>query len=107
MIFEAFSYFFRFSEQHKFAKPNDERAIRLMNECAAGVLTSFSDVILGYGQSDEYSFVFKRQSETYNRRARYVIALYITVVPNKICGSRGVVAERNYGDMFAKFCGFS
>lgn len=60
----------RFSEKHKFAKPNDERALRLMNHCAESVLSSVDDIVLGYGQSDEYSFVFKRKTETYNRRAR-------------------------------------
>jgi len=61
---------FRFSEQHKFKKPNDEQALSLMNDCAKSVLTNFSDIVIGYGQSDEYSFVFKRNTETYNRRAR-------------------------------------
>jgi len=41
-----------------------------MNQCAENVMKGFDDIILGYGQSDEYSFVFKRKTETYNRRAR-------------------------------------
>ena len=35
-------------------------------------MNQFGDVVLAYGQSDEYSFVFRRGAETYNRRARSV-----------------------------------
>ena len=66
-------YNFRFSDQHSFQKPNDDRALNLMNDCASKVLTAFNDIVVGYGQSDEYSFVFKRKTECYNRRSRSVL----------------------------------
>ena len=44
----------RFSEQHGFEKPNDDRALGLMNKCAEAVFREFSDIVLAYGQSDEY-----------------------------------------------------
>jgi len=71
--------FHRFSERHDFQKPNDDRALGLMNSCAASVLTAFQDVIIGYGQSDEYSFVFKRKTETYNRRASKLASTVVSL----------------------------
>nr|XP_009760409.1 PREDICTED: tRNA(His) guanylyltransferase 1-like isoform X2 [Nicotiana sylvestris] len=44
-----------FSEKQGFEKPNDEKALNLMNACAIKVLEKFSDVIFAYGFSDEYS----------------------------------------------------
>lgn len=34
-----------------------------MNKAAKCVMKEFEDVVLGYGQSDEYSFVFRRETE--------------------------------------------
>ncbi|ELT89302.1 hypothetical protein CAPTEDRAFT_207176 [Capitella teleta] len=61
--------FHKFSEKHNFTKPNDERALSLMNKSAERVMNDFSDVIIAYGQSDEYSFVFRKNTSAYNRRA--------------------------------------
>lgn len=44
----------RFAEQHNFEKPNDDRALGLMNKCAEAVFREFSDIVIAYGQSDEY-----------------------------------------------------
>lgn len=46
--------FHRFSNKHGFEKPNDLRAIKLMNKAAEGVLRDVQDIELGYGVSDEY-----------------------------------------------------
>ena len=63
----------RFSEEHGFQKPNDERALKLMNACGQYVMKECDgEMLLGYGQSDEYSFVFKRSTHLFKRRARYV-----------------------------------
>lgn len=61
--------FHKFSEDHNFSKPNDLRALRLMNYAAFVVLREFHDLLMAFGQSDEYSFVFKKQSTLYKRRA--------------------------------------
>ena len=53
----VFFFFFlarRFAEKHGFKKPNDDRALELMNRCAGRVMEEFRDIVLGYGQSDEY-----------------------------------------------------
>ncbi|KAL0350026.1 UNVERIFIED_CONTAM: tRNA(His) guanylyltransferase 1 [Sesamum radiatum] len=46
--------FRRFSEVHEFEKPNDKKALELLNECAKAVLEQFPDIIFSYGFSDEY-----------------------------------------------------
>ncbi|TEA36010.1 hypothetical protein DBR06_SOUSAS810141 [Sousa chinensis] len=62
--------FHRFAEKHNFAKPNDSRALHLMTKCAQTVMEELEDIVIAYGQSDEYSFVFKRKSNWFKRRAR-------------------------------------
>lgn len=62
---------YRFSQQHEFDKPNDRRAIELMNHCAIEVMKEIHDINIAYGQSDEYSFVISKSSNLYSRRARY------------------------------------
>ena len=44
----------RFSESHGFEKPNDLRCLSLMTNSAQCVMREFSDIVLAYGQSDEY-----------------------------------------------------
>ena len=44
--------FTKFCAAHDFEKPNDLRAIRLMNAAAEEVCNKFPDIILAYGQSD-------------------------------------------------------
>ena len=47
-------YFYRFSEDHEFSKPNDVRALQLMDEAARSVMESFTDITLAFGESDEF-----------------------------------------------------
>ncbi|MCL7032499.1 hypothetical protein MKW94_029577 [Papaver nudicaule] len=54
-------HFQKFSDEHEFEKPNDERALELMNAC-----TKFLIFLLLLG----FSFVFKKTTEFYNRRTR-------------------------------------
>ncbi|XP_012680926.2 probable tRNA(His) guanylyltransferase [Clupea harengus] len=61
--------FHKFSEQHGFVKPNDERALALMRRSAGCVMEQLDDVCVAYGQSDEFSFVFKRSTNWFKRRA--------------------------------------
>ncbi|KAM6999973.1 putative tRNA(His) guanylyltransferase [Tautogolabrus adspersus] len=61
--------FHKFAEQHKFTKPNDDRALALMTKSAHTVMEELEDIVIAYGQSDEFSFVFKRTSTWFKRRA--------------------------------------
>ncbi|CDY34497.1 BnaC04g13020D [Brassica napus] len=67
--------FSRFSQVHEFEKPNDEAALNLMNSCSFAVLEEYPDIIFAYGYSDEYSFVFKKTSRFYQRRASKILSL--------------------------------
>lgn len=40
--------------KYEFEKPNDRRALDLMNAAAVEVMNEFPAIILGYGMSDEY-----------------------------------------------------
>ncbi|KAI9094117.1 tRNAHis guanylyltransferase-domain-containing protein [Phlyctochytrium arcticum] len=60
--------FHRFTSEHQFAKPNDIRALKLMNHAAKACMQELQDIVLAYGQSDEYSFVFRRSTNLYKRR---------------------------------------
>lgn len=47
----------RFSEKHEFRKPNDRRALDLMNDAARNTLKEIPEITLAYGVSDEYRCV--------------------------------------------------
>jgi len=46
--------FHRFSADHDFAKPNDEGALQLMDHAARDVMHEFKDIVLAFGESDEF-----------------------------------------------------
>nr|XP_019563226.2 probable tRNA(His) guanylyltransferase [Aedes albopictus] len=72
--------FHKFCDVHGFDKPNDRRGLNLMSLAAVNVMLEFNEIVVGYGQSDEYSFVFKRDSTVYERRrdklVSYVASLF-------------------------------
>lgn len=47
----------RFSDTHNFEKPNDVRALELMDRAAMAVMSEYKDVVLAFGESDEYRCV--------------------------------------------------
>ncbi|KAJ9124213.1 hypothetical protein QFC22_001011 [Naganishia vaughanmartiniae] len=47
--------FHRFADAHGFAKPNDKTALDLMDRAAKRVMEEVPDVVVGFGESDEYS----------------------------------------------------
>ncbi len=38
-------------------KPNDERALQLMDHAAKDVMNEFKEVVLGFGESDEFRYM--------------------------------------------------
>lgn len=60
--------FSKLCKRYHFTKPNDKRALDLMNAAAVEVVRSFHDIVLAYGQSDEYSFVFAEDTSLFERR---------------------------------------
>ena len=51
--------FHKFSAEHEYEKPNDLRGLNLMTRAATAVMEEFKDISIAYGQSDEYSFIFR------------------------------------------------
>ncbi|XP_011311522.1 probable tRNA(His) guanylyltransferase [Fopius arisanus] len=60
--------FTKFTDAHSFTKPNDSRALELMNAAAVTVMNEFKEICIAYGQSDEYSFVFRKDTQLHRRR---------------------------------------
>ena len=46
-----------FSDTHGFIKPNDERALQLMDHSARTVMDEYKDIVLAFGESDEFRYV--------------------------------------------------
>lgn len=46
----------RFSNKYAFEKPNDRRALDLMNAAAMAVMNELPDIVIAYGISDEYRY---------------------------------------------------
>uniref|UniRef100_A0A1A9VLX9 Probable tRNA(His) guanylyltransferase n=1 Tax=Glossina austeni TaxID=7395 RepID=A0A1A9VLX9_GLOAU len=55
----------------------EARTLNLMTSAAQTVMEKFNDIILSYGQSDEYSFVFRKETNVYNRRSSKLLS-YVT-----------------------------
>jgi tRNA(His) guanylyltransferase len=52
----------RFSDVHHFAKPNDSRALELMDHAARSLMQAYPDIVLAFGQSDEYRYLLYPQT---------------------------------------------
>lgn len=72
--------FSRFSNTHNFTKPNDLRALHLANAAAKHVLLTFDNhIVFAYGQSDEFSFVLRRQSTLFGRREDKILSTIVSL----------------------------
>ncbi|GAA5914736.1 hypothetical protein JCM6882_002728 [Rhodosporidiobolus microsporus] len=74
--------FHGFSKAHNFDKPNDVAALTLMNEAAKRVVGGRElngECVMAFGESDEYSFVFKRSCKLHGRRASKLTTLVTSV----------------------------
>lgn len=65
--------FHKLSDVHDFTKPNDERALQLMDHAARDVMNEFKEICLAFGESDEYSFLFRKSTTLYNRRQSKIL----------------------------------
>ncbi|VFQ98172.1 unnamed protein product [Cuscuta campestris] len=70
--------FQKFSKFHEFEKPYDARSLHLMNACATALLEKFPDISFAYGFSDEFSFVFKKETNFYKRRASKIYSIIVS-----------------------------
>ncbi|KAG8928954.1 tRNA-His guanylyltransferase [Tulasnella sp. 419] len=65
--------FHKFSDAHGFTKPNDIRALELMDRASSKVMESFPDIVLAFGESDEYSFLLQKSCSLFNRRQSKIL----------------------------------
>ncbi|ODV79087.1 tRNAHis guanylyltransferase [Suhomyces tanzawaensis NRRL Y-17324] len=72
--------FHKFSQHYTFDKPNDEKALRVMNQAAREIVEHYSDVLMAYGDSDEYSFLLRRGCEMYERREMKLITTFASAM---------------------------
>lgn len=70
--------FHQFSKEHNFTKPNDVRALDLMNRCAKAVMEEYTDIVIAYGESDEFSFVISKKSQLYKRRESKIVSCIVS-----------------------------
>lgn len=103
--------FHKFSKEHQFDKPNDDRGendlnafllyetdllsnifhtgLNLMSHAATKVMEEFYDIVLSYGQSDEYSFVFHKSTNLYNRRSAKIMSNVCSLFTASYCFNWG------------------
>lgn len=74
----GYSYYDRLSTQYHFEKPNDKRALNLMNAAAIAVMRSLPDLCIGYGVSDEFSFVFHKTTNLFERRRAKLVSTVVS-----------------------------
>ncbi|KRX37645.1 putative tRNA(His) guanylyltransferase [Trichinella murrelli] len=66
--------FRRFTEEHRFEKPNDLAGLKLMYNAAKSVMNNYKDIRIAYGHSDEFSFVFWKRTNLWNRRLQKFVS---------------------------------
>ncbi|KAG0283779.1 hypothetical protein BGZ96_011840 [Linnemannia gamsii] len=71
--------FHKFSQTHNFAKPNDVRGISLMNHAARCVMHELDDIVIAFGESDEYSFLFRKSTDLYQRRESKIVSTVVSL----------------------------
>lgn len=72
--------FHRFSNDHDFAKPNDGKALELMNEAARFVMNDLRpEITLAFGESDEYSFLLRPSCTLYKRRSSKLVTHIVSL----------------------------
>ncbi|GMM31454.1 tRNA guanylyltransferase [Martiniozyma asiatica (nom. inval.)] len=64
-----------YTSHYDFCKPNDPLALGVMNDAARQLMMSFPDIIMAYGDSDEYSFLLRRDTELFNRREEKIVSV--------------------------------
>lgn len=68
--------FHKLSKEYDFKKPNDLDALNLMNKCARKIMEDIPDIILAYGDSDEYSFLLRKNCQLFERRELKLITTF-------------------------------
>ncbi|PNY24629.1 tRNA(His) guanylyltransferase [Tolypocladium capitatum] len=70
--------FTKMCANYGFEKPNDRRALDLMNVAAKAVVADLPEIAIGYGISDEYSFVFHKSCNLFERRSSKLVSTIVS-----------------------------
>ncbi|OAQ96750.1 hypothetical protein LLEC1_03927 [Akanthomyces lecanii] len=70
--------FTKMCARYGFEKPNDRRALDVMNAAAKAVVTDLPEITIAYGVSDEYSFVFHKSCNIFERRASKLVSTIVS-----------------------------
>ncbi|OQE24373.1 hypothetical protein PENSTE_c007G01035 [Penicillium steckii] len=70
--------FHKLSDHYQFTKPNDRRALDLMNAAAVEVMKELPDLCIAYGVSDEFSFVFHPSCQLFERRSAKLVTTIVS-----------------------------
>ncbi|KAK8807841.1 hypothetical protein WA158_007370 [Blastocystis sp. Blastoise] len=70
--------FHKFTQEHNFDKPNDKNALMLMNRVAYEIFKGYGDIIFAIGESDEYSFIFRRNTDLFQRRREKILTTIVS-----------------------------
>ncbi|KXJ91518.1 tRNAHis guanylyltransferase, partial [Microdochium bolleyi] len=70
--------FTKLCARYGFEKPNDRRALDLMNAAAKAVMGDVTDITVAYGVSDEFSFVFHKSCTMFERRASKLVSTIVS-----------------------------
>ncbi|WPK27165.1 hypothetical protein PUMCH_004540 [Australozyma saopauloensis] len=68
--------FHKFSQHYQFEKPNDVAALSVMNKTAQVMMQQFPDIVLAYGDSDEYLFLMRRDCDLFERREMKLVSTF-------------------------------
>ncbi|KAI1448612.1 tRNA guanylyltransferase [Annulohypoxylon stygium] len=70
--------FTKLCAKYNFEKPNDRRALDLMNAAAKAVVSEIHDITIAYGVSDEFSFVFHKSCTLFERRSSKIVSTIVS-----------------------------
>ncbi|KAK3187605.1 tRNA-His guanylyltransferase [Lecanicillium sp. MT-2017a] len=70
--------FTKMCSRYGFEKPNDRRALDVMNAAARAVMMDLPEISIAYGVSDEYSFVFHKTCNLFERRASKLVTTIVS-----------------------------
>lgn len=66
--------FTKFAETHGYEKPNDKKGLDVMVRAAVCVMEDVRDICVAYGHTDEFSFVFRKDTSMFNRRSAKIMS---------------------------------
>ncbi|KAJ1327570.1 tRNA(His) guanylyltransferase [Microdochium nivale] len=70
--------FTKLCARYGFEKPNDRRALDLMNAAAKAVMGDVTDITVAYGVSDEFSFVLHKSCTMFERRESKLVSTVVS-----------------------------